>query len=207
MIDKPSRTRRIVTGSLAWVCLLVGGTRRLEAQRRDSTKVRTDSVSTPVPVSPLVTSPTQRGRFTPPLTPRRAFLYSLALPGLGQARLDRGISGALFASIELAALTMVQRTRANVREAQVFRSDSLPAEFTVGPDGVRQPTGTVPARFEPDLLLARRLHVEDWLAVIAFNHLFGAADAFVAAQLWDVPVRLSAYPQRSGAALVVSVRF
>lgn len=202
-----SRAQRII-GSLVLAAIVVGSARRLEAQRRDTTMVgRIDSVATPLPVSPVATSPTQRGRFTPPLTPRRAFLYSLVLPGLGQARLDRGTSGALFASVELAALTMVQRSRANVREARRYRADSLPSEFTVGPDGVLQPVGTVPERFDADLLRARRLHVEDWLAVIAFNHLFGAADAFVAAQLWDVPVQLSAYPRQGGAVLVATVRF
>nr|MDQ3081408.1 hypothetical protein [Gemmatimonadota bacterium] len=32
---------------------------------------------------------------------------------------------------------------------------------------------------------ARRTHLEDWLAAIAFNHLFAGADAFVAANLAD----------------------
>ena len=33
----------------------------------------------------------------------------------------------------------------------------------------------------------RRLHYEDWLAVLVFNHLIAGADAYVAAQLWDLP--------------------
>ncbi len=149
----------------------------------------------------------KRERFTPPISPRRAFLYSLVLPGLGQSRLDRGVSGALFASVELAALTMLQRSNNNLREARRYQVDTLPSEFTVNSDGTLTETGTVVGRYDADLIRTRRLHVEDWLAVIAFNHLFGAADAFVAAQLWDVPVQLSAAPYRGGAALVASVRF
>ena len=34
---------------------------------------------------------------------------------------------------------------------------------------------------------ARKTHVEDWEAALVFNHLISAADAFVAAQLWDLP--------------------
>jgi hypothetical protein len=51
------------------------------------------------------------------------------------------------------------------------------------------------------------LHVEDWLAVIAFNHLFSGADAFVAAQLWDLPLKVSAIPSRRGALFVASLAF
>jgi hypothetical protein len=32
---------------------------------------------------------------------------------------------------------------------------------------------------------ARRTHLEDWIAVVVFNHLFAGADAYVAANLAD----------------------
>jgi predicted branched-subunit amino acid permease len=51
------------------------------------------------------------------------------------------------------------------------------------------------------------LHLEDWLAVLASNHLFAGADAFVAAQLWDVPVSLSAIPRPNGAVFVATLRW
>ena len=44
--------------------------------------------------------------------------------------------------------------------------------------------------YTQDLVHARALHVEDWVAVILFNHLFSGADAFVAANLWDLPQHL-----------------
>jgi hypothetical protein len=128
------------------------------------------------------------------------------LPGLGQSRLDRGTSGALFASVELAALVMVRRSVADVREAQRYRIDTLPSSFTSA-GGTLTPVGAFTGRYTRDLVGARRLHVEDWLAVVGFNHLFAAADAFVAAQLWDVPVRMSAQRSRGGTALVATVHW
>ena len=151
-------------------------------------------------------------RVSAPLTPKRAFLYSLALPGLGQSRLDRGSSGALFASAELAALVMLSRTSADVREARRFLTDTLPDSFTVAPDaggdGVTvQPSGRLIGNYTSELIRARRLHAEDWIALLAFNHLFSGADAFVAAQLWELPFELSAIPTGDGPMLVVTVRF
>ena len=128
------------------------------------------------------------------------------LPGLGQSRLDRGTAGAMFSSIELASLVMVRRSQANVREARRYRLDSLPAEYTVS-SGLFRGGGTFTNRFNGDLVRTRRLHVEDWLAVVAFNHLFAAADAFVAAQLWDVPVSISTRPVERGALVVATLRW
>lgn len=172
------------------------------AQVRDSVRVRADSVRPVPPVAPARGT----GRLSPPITPRRAFLYSLLLPGLGQSRLDRGTSGALFSSVELAALVMVRRSQADVREARRYRLDTLPAQFTVS-GGLFRGTGSFSTRFTADLVRTRRLHVEDWLAVIAFNHLFSAADAFVGAQLWDVPVSLSARPAVGGGIIVATFRW
>jgi hypothetical protein len=183
----------------------------LTAQRPDS--VRTDSLRTvradtvrPTPVSPTRVLTASRSQFAPPLTPRRAFVYSALLPGLGQTRLDRGSSGALFASVELAALVMLRRVGADLREAKRFRTDTLPTNFTAGGPTLT-PLDLVEGRYTSDLIRTRRLHVEDWLAVVAFNHLFAGADAFVAAQLWDVPVQLSAAPTRQGVMLMASVTF
>lgn len=145
-------------------------------------------------------------RLKPPLSPRRAFLYSLVLPGLGQSRLDRGTSGALFASVELAALAMVRRSSADLREIRRYKTDSLPSDFNVSGTTLTK-TGTFVGKYSADLERTRRLHVEDWIAVIAFNHLFSGADSFVAAQLWDVPVSLTAAPRPGGAVLVATIRW
>ncbi len=169
----------------------------LTAQQRDSVVAKR-------PVIDALAS--QPGRFTPPLTPKRAFLYSALLPGFGQSRLDRGTSGALFASVELAAMVMVRRSGMDLREARRYQIDTLPAEYRVAGSAVEK-NGTFTNQFTRDLVRTRRLHVEDWLAVLAFNHLFAGADAFVSAQLWNVPVELAAIPRPSGAVFVATVRY
>lgn len=162
-----------------------------------------DTTVAPPRVQPARRAPT---RLTPPLSPKRAFLYSLLLPGFGQSRLDRGTSGALFASVELSALSMVRRSNADLEEARRYLTDTLPSDFVVTATGLT-PTGQVVGKYTSDLVKTRRLHVEDWVAVLAFNHLFAGADAFVAAQLWDVPVSFSAIPRERGAYLVATLRF
>ncbi|MFM9012652.1 MAG: hypothetical protein ACKORK_03390, partial [Gemmatimonadota bacterium] len=134
-----------------------------------------------------------------PISPRRAFLYSILLPGAGQARLDRGRAGSMFFLIEIAALTLVHRSAEDFRSARAAAGDSIPLRYSV--DAVtgrvnRDPKGapvvaawSVP-RYNDAYVRTRLLHSEDWLAVIAFNHLFAGADAFVAAQLWDLPARI-----------------
>ena len=189
------------SAAIALLVTLVSG-RLVHAQVADSSRARARADS----VEPKVAEARIPSRLSPPISPRRAFLYSLVLPGFGQSRLDRGTSGALFSSIELAALVMVRRSKADLREVNRYRIDTLPATFAVV-NGVFRATGTTTNRFTPDLERTRRLHVEDWLAVLAFNHLFGAADAFVAAQLWDVPVTLSATPRRDGAVIMATLRW
>lgn len=178
--------------------------RALSAQVADS--ARATLRDTTVRDARARSTPGLPSRFTPPLTPRRAFLYSAMLPGLGQSKLDRGSSGALFAVVELSAMVMLRRSGADLREARRLRTDTLPGNFTVSGDTI-VPAGTFTTRYDGDLIRTRKLHVEDWLAVVAFNHLFAGADAFVAAQLWDMPVQLSAMPSRVGPMFVATLRF
>jgi hypothetical protein len=182
--------------------LVVGVSPVVHAQRGDPQRPR-GAADTTVAVSVRAKAPS---RLTPPLSPARAFLYSALFPGLGQSRLDRGTSGALFASIELAAITMVRRSSVELREVRRYRIDSLPSDFVVTGSTLVK-TGTVTNSYSADLQKTRQLHVEDWLAAMAFNHLFSGADAFVAAQLWDVPVSFSALPQANGAVFVATLHW
>ena len=191
------RPRSCVPSLVALVMLVAPLGAPLTAQQRDSVVAKR-------PVIDALAS--QPGRFTPPLTPKRAFLYSALLPGFGQSRLDRGTSGALFASVELAAMVMVRRSGMDLREARRYQIDTLPAEYRVAGSAAEK-NGTFTNQFTRDLVRTRRLHVEDWLAVLAFNHLFAGADAFVSAQLWNVPVELAAIPRPSGAVFVASIRY
>lgn len=144
----------------------------------------------------------------PPLSPRRAFLMSALLPGLAQSRLEKATSGAFFAGIELAAVAMLRRSANDVREVRRQGTDTLPGNFAVAPGtGALTPVGALPPRFEPSMERSRKLHVEDWTAAIVFNHLIAGADAFVAAQLWDVPTQVTMVPTANGLALVATLRW
>ncbi len=197
-------TTLVFVGALVAPCMV-------EAQViPDST--RRDSVVTPVvrlPATPdsAAQTPRRSPNLIPPISPRRAFLMSFLLPGYSQAKLDRATSGALFAGIEMASIAMWRRSASDVREVQ-RQIENAPGNFRIDPATEKVvPLDTVPSRFEEGLLRTRKLHVEDWLAAIAFNHLIAGADAFVAAQLWDVPVRMSVAPTTQGWMLMASIKW
>jgi hypothetical protein len=186
----------------------------VKAQQRDSARAGVAPRDAAPPTSRAASASD-----TPPVTPRRAFVYSLIIPGLGQAALDRRYTGATFFLIEGLSLALLHRSQDDLRIARAFQGDSVPLTWQVDPF-----TGVVakndkgdpivatwqPTRYTGDLVRARTLHVEDWVAILIFNHLFAGADAFVAAQLWDVPahVSLRAAPlPRGGAALTASFSF
>lgn len=194
-------------------------TRPLPVVRSDSTKsdsLKSDSAKTKAGVTP-VPSAMARPRVRPmgsaliaevgkpPLTPKRAFLYSLMIPGLGQYRLDRGSAGALFATVELGSWAMVRKTGIDLRQSRRYSGDSLPGNYIVGTDGKISGTGSAPNLFEIGLVNTRRLHREDWFAALVFNHLISGADAFVSAQLWDVPKSLAVRPYQDGIMLVATI--
>ena len=142
----------------------------------------------------------------PPISARRAFISSVLLPGYGQARLDRPGAGALFLAVEATALVMARKSLGDLREAKRLRGDSIvPTIVPVDTGLVPQlPTpGRLRNQFTAGLVRSRRLHFEDWVAVIAFNHLFAGAEAFVAANLWDLPAQVSARRTENGPALAV----
>jgi hypothetical protein len=150
-----------------------------------------------------------RAGLEPPISPRRAFLSSLLVPGLGQARLDRPSAGALFVAIEVTAIALATKSLYDLRAAKAFRADSIPLSFPVDTaTGLPRATPqTGPGPFPEDLVRARRVHLEDWLAVLAFNHLIAGAEAFVAANLWDLPAQVGAQRSRAGTGVSVRVRW
>lgn len=184
------------------------------AQKPDSTTgfkaVATDTV--PALPAKRILKP-----FTPPpISPRRAFVYSALIPGMGQAALDRKYTGATFFLIEAVSWAILRRSANDERIAKSFAGDSVPQSYAIDPntglaqrDGHGNPVVATwsQTRYSKDLVHARALQVEDWVAVILFNHLFAGADAYVAANLWDLPQHLGmrATPlPRGGAALTFS---
>ena len=136
----------------------------------------------------------------PPISPRRAFLYSLAVPGSAQTILDRPRTAAFFVTIEALSLTLVRKSANDLREAKRYARDSVVATYRVDPTtgvALRDSTGALipatylPNRFGGDRVDARRTHLEDWIATLVFNHLISGAEAFVSAQLWDLPAQVS----------------
>lgn len=170
----------------------------------------------PVPVGvvrpPIVTDTVVNGSIVsdslqrPPLSPRRALIYSLILPGFAQSRLDRPTASILFAVGEVLSIGMARKAAMDLREARAALSDSIPTGFSADTTtGIITPTGfvqnTLVARIG-----ARRTHYEDWIAAIIFNHIISAADAYVAANLWDFNANVSVAPTPNGAAVAASIR-
>lgn len=152
----------------------------------------------------------------PPISPGRAFLYSFVLPGAGQAKLDRAYAGGMFFLIEIAAITLANRSAEDLRIARSFAGDSVPMRFRTDPntgvvmlDGSGQPIVDEwrQTRYNDDWIRARKLHYEDWIAVLFFNHLFAGADAYVAAHLWDLPTRVGMRQTPFGPLISATISF
>jgi len=105
-----------------------------------------------------------------------AFGRSLLVPGWGQAKLGRKLTGGLFVMWEGVTLGMVLKTS---HELSYLRR-----------------TGS--GRIAP-----KRGERQDWLVLLAFNHLFAGLEAYVSAHLWDFPtdLQIQATGQGIGASL------
>jgi hypothetical protein len=176
--------RRLILGA----CMFVLGGAQLSAQQP------TDTLR--VPVSDTAGPPPEH---KPPLSPRRAFAYSLFVPGYAQSILGRGRAGTLLLAFEAASIIMIRQSAADVREVRRTLADSIPVSFVdaSGAPAIRYERTPFPA----SLLRSRRAHVEDWIAVLIANHLFSAADAYVASLLWDLPVEVALRPSSPRTAL------
>jgi hypothetical protein len=170
-----------------------------------------------------------RDSLQPPVSPGRAFFLSLALPGLGQSRLNRPTAGGVYFMAEAVWLAMLVKAGHDLRVAKAHANDVIVDTYQVDPntgapviqDGKYVPKDTLRSRYDEPVgqsptgdqqqrsrVKARRLHFEDWIAMLAFNHLFSAADAFVSSQLWDLPaqVELRALPRGTGIGLSIPFR-
>jgi hypothetical protein len=179
---------RRVPATIGIACaLLVADTASAPAQRADSARAGASAAS-----------------IRPPLSPRRAFLTSLLVPGYAQSKLGRPNAAALFILTEAIAILMVRETATELREARRLQDDSTVARF-VNPDNGQPDTTYVGPRYPTALVRARRSHLEDWIAALVANHLIAGADAFVAAHLWDVPIRVGL--QQNAGGTTVSARY
>ncbi len=171
-------------------------------------RLRAQASGTPLAETPAGVS----AALKPPVTPRRAFLYSLFVPGAGQAALGRQAWGGAFFLAEGLSLALVYRSAEELRLARQFRVDSVPAAYTVdaagqlvlGNDGRPTVASWTVSRYSAARVRARRTHYEDWIAVVLFNHLIAGADAYVAAQLWDLPARVALRTSPAGSPAVTA---
>jgi hypothetical protein len=197
--------------SLAAAAALLGVPSISTAQQRDTTRARPDTATRrPATPPPVPTAARQqpagvrRDTLLPPITPRRAFFYSAALPGLAQTRLRRPVAGALFFTAEVIGIALANKAAYDLRYAKQHEADSVIARYDVGPGGELKAVYER-NRYADPRVKARQTHLEDWYAFLAFNHLLAGAEAFVSANLWDLPGRVSGSATPHGAALVWSI--
>jgi hypothetical protein len=184
---------RVTGATLATAFALLFSARDVSAQRTDSARVA------PRPVVDTAA----RLALKPPLSPRRAFAYSLLIPGLGQSRLNRPTAGAIFVFTESIALAMLRESTAELRQARRFRADSL---VFLGYDPLTGAPINQSTSYNDQLVEIRKGHVEDWIAFLVGNHLFAAADAYVAAHLWDLPSQIEVRPGTTSGRAGVTAR-
>jgi hypothetical protein len=125
-----------------------------------------------------VSSDTLQRRYISPLN---AFWRSFLIPGWGQARLNRKLTGGMFVAWEGVTLGMSLKTRSELRYLR--RNGSARGD-------------------------AKRQEHEDWVVLLAFNHLFAGLEAYVSAHLADFPgdLHIEAVPGGVGAAVSLPIR-
>jgi hypothetical protein len=195
----------------ALICLALALPRAAPAQQRDSTRAGIAAPKTAP--QPAVADTTKK----PPMTPRRAFLTSLLIPGYAQTVFGRDKAAMLFAVVEIGSIGMARKSAQDLAEAKGLAHDSVVATYKIDPTtglaeidprtGLAIPDTYIASRFTSDRIKARRTHYEDWIAAIIFNHLFSGADAYVAANLWDFQTSIGAVASARGATLMATVRF
>ena len=150
------------------VLLFVAGAAPLPLLAQDTTPA--------APAAPHAGPQPQDSAVFRPISPVGALWRSFLLPGWGQARLNRKLTGGIFIAWEGVTLGMTLKTRHEL--------DYLRRTGSERADGKRQ-------------------EHEDWLVLLAFNHVFAALEAYVGAHLADFPgdLRLRAVPGGVGASL------
>jgi hypothetical protein len=194
----------------ALFCIALFVPRASPAQQRDSARAGVAAPKTRAPQPAPTDTP------KPPMTPRRAFLSSLLIPGYAQTVFGRDHAAMLFAVIEIGSIGMARKSAQDLAEAKAFANDSIVATYQIDQNtglaiidpktGLPVPATYIASRFTPDRIEARRTHYEDWIAAIVFNHLFSGADAYVAANLWDFNANIGVVATPRSAGVYASLR-
>ncbi len=115
-----------------------------------------------------------------PISPGGALIQSLLVPGLGQIWLGRKLTAGVFVAIEATTLTLA--LRANRQAHQLDLTD-------------------------PTAAADKRQQREDFLVLLALNHVAAGIEAYVASQLYDFPADLKLTPVHRGMRAEFSVPF
>ncbi|HEX5071659.1 MAG TPA: hypothetical protein VFW03_00560 [Gemmatimonadaceae bacterium] len=204
---RPAALVRALLVTASFVALDVVPLARGHAQQVDSARVgarRRPPARTPAPDT-----------VKPPISPKRAFFYSLLVPGYGQSVLNRPIAGSLFFGAEVTWIALATKSAYDLRYARAHQRDSIVVSYALDSTGAvqRDSLGRMvgatyaPNRYATERVAARRKHLEDYYALLIANHLLAGAEAFVSAQLWDVPEHVSIRALPFGPALVASFRW
>jgi hypothetical protein len=142
-----------------------------EVLAQDSAAVSRDSL--PPASSPIAASATDTLYPKAPTSPMGAFWRSLLLPGWGQAKLNRKLTGALFVAWEGVTLGMSIKTSHELSYLRTVQSGRVKS---------------------------KEKERQDWLVLLGFNHLFSAIEAYVSSHLWDFPgdLEINAAPMPGG---------
>ena len=172
----PTRSRH---RPLWWLVAALIGTVSISAAAQAAKPAQPLKPAKPAPVA--VATPDTLSPLARPIKPMVAFAMSLAVPGWGQARLDRKLTGAIFVSLEGASLGMTMKTAHEIGYLTRVAADT--------------------AR-----LTAKRRQRQDWLIFLGFNHLFAGVEAFVATHLHEFPrdVGFRVMPAPGGGVLAVT---
>jgi hypothetical protein len=157
---------------------------------RISVLVLLAALATPYPLLAQVLEPAPAAEAAsfegPPVSPRGAFLRSLALPGWGQAYVGAPERGAVYFSLASGSVWMSYVARTQLNDAR--REQAWLRE-----------TGAVGPTEETEFALARARHFEDWVALTVFLFFLSGADAYVSAYLSDFQDRIGVRPMPDGA--------
>ena len=118
----------------------------------------------------------------PGLKPLPAFFHSLLIPGWAQSKLDRKLTAALFVSWEGLTLGMSLKAAGEARYLK-----------RIGADSVR--------------IAGKKSERQDWLVLLAFNHLFSGLEAYVSAHLQGFPADVKFRPAPRGVGMQAIVPF
>ena len=121
----------------------------------------------------------------------------------------------VLAAGELEILGLLPNASNHTFLARAHQKDSLVVSYALDSTGAvqRDSLGRLvgatyaPNRYASERVAARRKHLEDYYALLIANHLLAGAEAFVSAQLWDVPEHVSIRALPFGPALVASFRW